>query len=586
MKRLFLLLISFGLIGLVNAQITVTHDDLPQAGKIYVVGIDTIYPTYISNASPLPQTWNYSTLINNFPKVASYSPTAPYQCYAPSFPGSNMYTYGPAFMYSNFYGAAPVYLFSTQMGYIYWKKDTAGFSIVGFRSDYGRGPKNTVESQQEILMKTPATFGDSVNNSARWVATLNAIPPATIDTNYVSHIYKVLHVDAFGTLQTVLGTFNVIRVHEKIIERDSAIATIGGTPVYGLELSRDTVNNYYYWTNGVGYPIASIFADKHNHVKRTEFLTDTLPGYSITGNVFKTDSITPVAQGQAQLIAKSPIDHLFGVPETVEISNGGHFQFADVAGGKFLILADAAPTPYPHLIPTYYGDSIHWQDALAVQATCDTNVSINMRTDSMYVLSIGNSGINGTVWVDTTVMKNAVPVRGRGVKITLEQNPGGSCYRHAYTDEGGNFSFTNLPAVDFTIEVEIAGLTQVSTYNMNLSAGDSTFYFKDFIYDSTNIKTYLNPVGISENQVNNNYSINISPNPFIDYTTINITSPANADKDYSFIIYDVVGKQIKSFNNIRSDRFVINRNGLSQGLYIYEIRNSKEIINTGKIIIE
>ena len=584
MKRLYLLLTGFSLIGLVNAQITVTHNDLPKAGKIYVVNIDTTHQTAITNAGPTTQIWNFTTLTGAYPKVASYSPTAPYQCYAPSFPGSNLFTYGPAYMFSNFYGGSPVYM-TAQMGYMYWKSDTSGFSIVGFRSDYGRGPKNTVENPQELLMKTPATYGDSVNNTARWVATLTAIPPDTHDTDYVSHVNKILHIDAFGTLQTVLGTFNVIRVHEKIIRRDSIETIILGFP-YGFELSRDTLNNYYFWTNGIGYPIASVFADKHNNVLRTEFLTDTFPGYSITGNVFKSDSITPVTQGQARLIAKSLIDHLFGVPETVEISNSGHFQFANVAGGNFLVLADADTASYPHLIPTYYGDSIHWQDALAVQATSDTNVSINMRTDSMYVFSLGNSEIHGTVWVDTTVMKNAVPERGRGVKITLEQNPGGSVYRHTYTDDGGNFLFKNLPLVDFTIEVEIAGLTQTSTYNLNLSAGDSTLHFKDFIYDSTYVKTFLNPVGITENQVNNSYIINISPNPFIDFATINITSPANAEKDYSFIVYDIVGKQIISMNNIRSDHFVLNRNGLSQGLYIYEIRNNKEIINTGKIVVE
>jgi hypothetical protein len=585
MKRLFILLICFGLIGLVNAQITVTHDDLPQAGKIYVVNIDTTHQTAIGNASSTTQTWNFSALTSAYPKIASYSPTAPYQCYAPSFPGSNLYTYGPAYMYSNFYGGAPVYM-TTQMGYMFWKSDTSGFGIVGFRSDYGRGQKNTVENPQELLMKTPATYGDSVNNTARWVVSLTAIPPDPTDTNFVSHVYKTLHVDAFGSLQTILGTFNVIRVHEKIIKRDSVIFVAGGFPWLSIELSRDTLNNYYFWTNGVGYPIASVFADKNNNVKQTEFLTDTLPGYSITGNVFKTDSITPVTQGQVQLIAKSPIDHLFGVPETVEISNGGHFQFADVAGGNFLVLADAASIPYPHLIPTYYGDSIHWQDAIAVQATSDTNVSIDMRTDSMYVLLTGNSEIHGTVWVDTTVMKNAVPERGRGVKITLEQNPGGSIYRHTYTDNGGNYSFPNLPSVDFTVEVEIAGLTQSSTYNINLSTGDSTLYFKDFIYDSIYVKTFLNPVGISENQVNHSYTINISPNPFIDYAVINITSAANTEKNYSFTIYDIVGKQIISINNIRSDRFIVNRNGLSQGLYIYEIRNNKEIINTGKLVVE
>src|SRR5271157_3287027 len=120
MKKLTFTLVLVMAVMLVKAQyITVTGSDMPQPGKADIVGNDTLTKTLnIGTASATAQSWDFTALLNVYSKLAIYSPTAPYQAYAPDFPGSNIYTWGPSILFTSFYGAAPVY--TNNWGYMYW----------------------------------------------------------------------------------------------------------------------------------------------------------------------------------------------------------------------------------------------------------------------------------------------------------------------------------------------------------------------------------------------------------------------------------------------------------------------------------
>jgi hypothetical protein len=78
--------------------------------------------------------------------------------------------------------------------------------------------------------------------------------------------------------------------------------------------------------------------------------------------------------------------------------------------------------------------------------------------------------------------------------------------------------------------------------------------------------------------------IKVFPNPFNQNTTIEIENYSN--ELYSCILYDFLGKKVKSINNISSNKFIINKEGLTTGTYIFQLQNNYEIIATGKLIIE
>ncbi len=275
MKNYITFFVAFCITSIVYAQITITSTDLPQAGETYLISTDTTPTISLGTPSPSFQSWNFSALSEDYPSVPTYGLTSSTP-YASVFTSSNLYTYGPAAMFGSFFGGAPVNSQGMNKGYMFWKTDVGGLSIVGFRADSGSFANiNVFENPMELLIGTPTTYGSTFNNTGRWVLPMN-VNPFDVDTFYVNRVTKTLTTDAWGSVTTPISTYsNVIRIHEYLIKVDSAYAQMGTTPAYSLELMRDTLNNYIFMTNGLHYPVCIVHADKNNLIKNVEYYNMT-----------------------------------------------------------------------------------------------------------------------------------------------------------------------------------------------------------------------------------------------------------------------------------------------------------------------
>jgi hypothetical protein len=272
MKRFMIGCVGFGItVSFSHAQITITENDLPEAGYTYLVGNDTVNSVALGTPSAIAQNWDFSALTNQYPTVPTYDSTK-FTPYAADFAASTHYTYGPAAMYSGFYGGAPVGQQGMDNGYMFWRRDNTGFWIVGFRSDNGTyANKNVLNSEQELLIGTPVTYGGSVNNTGKWSIWFNQVA-TNYDTLYVNRADKVLTADAFGSITTPFGTFNnVLRIHEQIEQYDSAYAYMGASLLYGLQMKHESKNRYTWWSNTVNYPVCIVHADASNNVTAVEW---------------------------------------------------------------------------------------------------------------------------------------------------------------------------------------------------------------------------------------------------------------------------------------------------------------------------
>ena len=91
--------------------------------------------------------------------------------------------------------------------------------------------------------------------------------------------------------------------------------------------------------------------------------------------------------------------------------------------------------------------------------------------------------------------------------------------------------------------------------------------------------------GISEPVIYNNLiEVKVFPNPFNNITTF-IISGLGMKEQLNFILYDLIVKEVKEINNISTNIFHLKRDNLTSGMYFYQLLNKKEIIATGKIII-
>ena len=81
----------------------------------------------------------------------------------------------------------------------------------------------------------------------------------------------------------------------------------------------------------------------------------------------------------------------------------------------------------------------------------------------------------------------------------------------------------------------------------------------------------------------NSSRLEITPNPFNDYTKIKF---ANSGLEYySLHIYDINGKLVDEMINIFTDEIIVEEKNLSSGIYFFQLENNKKIIR-GKLLKE
>lgn len=118
----------------------------------------------------------------------------------------------------------------------------------------------------------------------------------------------------------------------------------------------------------------------------------------------------------------------------------------------------------------------------------------------------------------------------------------------------------------------IYGLVDFTPFNIC----DTTGMVNNYVcYDSSAV---YNPIIV------NKHEFKIYPNPFNNYTTLEFK---NSNKEnHNLTIYDYQGKIVQTINNITTDKIIIERNELVNGLYLFKLNADEKLIAKGKLIIE
>jgi len=78
-------------------------------------------------------------------------------------------------------------------------------------------------------------------------------------------------------------------------------------------------------------------------------------------------------------------------------------------------------------------------------------------------------------------------------------------------------------------------------------------------------------------------SIIVFPNPFNTFTSLQLSKPI---QNATLSIYNVLGKEVKTLQNLNGTEIIINREGMKSGMYFYNLIDSKGLIGRGKMIVE
>lgn len=92
-------------------------------------------------------------------------------------------------------------------------------------------------------------------------------------------------------------------------------------------------------------------------------------------------------------------------------------------------------------------------------------------------------------------------------------------------------------------------------------------------------------IGIDETPFNNP-GVSIFPNPFDNSATLSLDPELlRSAGPVSLTLFDIIGNQAGVSLNISSENYVLNRDGLSNGVYFYQLKNEEKVFATGKLIL-
>ena len=94
-----------------------------------------------------------------------------------------------------------------------------------------------------------------------------------------------------------------------------------------------------------------------------------------------------------------------------------------------------------------------------------------------------------------------------------------------------------------------------------------------------------NTNSIQGNASNKDAELLVYPNPFCDFTNILISDKDRNKTELTFVVYDVLGKQIAKISDIKNN-FKFEKGGLINGIYFYQLIENEKIINSGKLLVQ
>lgn len=243
MKRIFTLAASFLLIGGLSAQITGTLTDVGSIGDEVLVGFDTIPdPGQIVSAAGPSQTWNYSNFDLMYWDTTRFEDPAT----LPNgnvFSSANLAITGGGAVQDNFVIA-----------------DSTGISIVGISVEiggFGNIPAALLDPL--ALFQFPMNYLDAWVDTGRIDTTFDDTFTGLADSLHVVRWQVVdAEIDGWGSLTTLNGTYDVLRMKTVEISLDTAWGLV---PIFGWQqfaTQSDTTYRYSFFANNEDYPVLDL----------------------------------------------------------------------------------------------------------------------------------------------------------------------------------------------------------------------------------------------------------------------------------------------------------------------------------------
>ncbi len=259
--------------------------------------------------------------------------------------------------------------------------------------------------------------------------------------------------------------------------------------------------------------------------------------------------------------------------DSVAIQADGSYTLQNIPNSDFILYAEAASQLYPDYIGTYSGNVALWSAASILNFT--TSVQSDYDIELLMIPVITGSGqITGTVIYDNSSngkssVKAGSPLVSVPVILVDKNAAAGtdSIVAIVMTNNLGEYMFSNVPAGNYAIRVEIPGLDMIERHEVELTAAKPDAEKMNYLVTNTGIIIDNSTVtGISKGE---NNRISIYPNPA---KSIVFVSGINQNSVVS--IFDSNGRMIMS-KRIAGNQVDISK--LAKGIYSLKVTDNKGV---------
>jgi|GEM_PF-4370724 len=414
----------------------------------------------------------------------------------------------------------------------------------------------------------------------------------------------------FSSLEPLKGKITNFSYEEQaVIGTPESILVNTGSPYLISLTTGGTANQYQWYRNGVlienanasSYEIASVNRQTMGafELKVTNTIVDgltlsfapksVLAVATLSGKLYASAG-NPATAGEIKLL-RVMATHGYDTIDEVDVNPDGSYVFNEVILDDYQLLGFADTLTYERALPTYYKNTLYWEEAdtLFLEGSIDT-LDIISQLEPVEAPS-GNGVIDGYVVEEVTdsggrphapkrVANAGVSVRrvessGRGKEEVL------TLVSYVFTNENGEFEFTNLPVADYRLNIQYPGYPMDETSFITIPIGTNLESQKRVEAAVEEGKISVRELIITGVWQLEGYKVDVYPNPSSSFINVEFESPSRRGVQ----LIDVTGRTI-SGHETSAKNTALDVRTVRKGVYLLNIVERGQIVKCVRVEIK